>query len=107
MAPEPIRKVRLMSGEVRYRVTVDAARRPHARRLQQRTSHRTLREARQHLAAVRSGLRDGSMVSLHRLTVSEYLDTWLHGKRDLRPTTRRGYVDALKPLHSSLGSRQL
>jgi integrase len=39
--------------------------------------------------------------------VAAYLDTWLHGKRDLRPTSRRSYVDALKPVHAALGGSQL
>ena len=41
---------------------------------------------------------DGTLVQPTSLTVSQVLDEWLEGKRDLRPSTRRCYVDALKPV---------
>jgi integrase len=39
------------------------------------------------------------------MTMDQLLDEWLNGKRDIRPSTRRSYVDALKPVREFLGRR--
>ena len=51
---EPIRKVRLSGGTIRYRAVVDVGRRPDGRRLQRTETHATLKEARAWVARTRA-----------------------------------------------------
>jgi integrase len=104
---EPIRKITLSDGSVRYRVVVNAGRKPDGSRAQRTSTHRTRREAREWLAAVRSDMNRGTYVALQRTTLNEHLDTWLEGKRDIRPATRRSYVDGMKPVRQMLGHKLL
>lgn len=63
MSREPIRKITLSDGSMRYRVVVDAGRKPDGSRAQRTSTHRTRREAREWLAAVRSDLTRGTYVA--------------------------------------------
>ena len=103
MAQEPIRKISLADGSTRYRVVVNAGRKPDGSRAQRTSTHRSRKEARAWLAAIRSSLTDGTYVPSTQTRLSEHLDQWLEGKRDIRPSTRRGYLDALKPVRAMLG----
>jgi hypothetical protein len=47
MGTEPIRKITLSDGSVRYRVVVDAGRKLDGSRAQRTSTHRTRREARE------------------------------------------------------------
>ena len=107
MSTEPIRKITLSDGSVRYRVVVDAGREPDGSRAQRTSTHRTRREAREWLAVVRSDLTRGTYVAPQRTTLNEHLDTWLEGKRDIRPATRRSYVDGMKPVRQMHGHKSL
>ena len=107
MGAEPIRKITLSDGSVRYRVVVNAGRKPDGSRAQRTSTHRTRREAREWLAAVRSDMNRGTYVAPQRTTLNEHLDTWLEGKRDIRPATRRSYVDGMKPVRQMLGHKLL
>jgi len=102
---EPIGKVGRSDGSVRYQVRVDFSRDADGRRVQRYRTFATRREAREWLASVIDERAKGTLVPPSRLTVDEILDEWLDGKRDLRPSTRRTYVDALKPVRRTLGSR--
>ena len=103
MAQEPIRKISLADGSTRYRVVVNAGRRPDGSRSQRTSTHRTRKEARAWLTSIRSSLTDGTYVPSTQTRLSEHLDQWLEGKRDIRPSTRRGYLDALKAVRAMLG----
>ncbi len=74
-----------------------AGRQDRSPRLRLRGQDAAERDAEDKLAIVRAGQRH-----VGTLTVSQYLDEWLAGKRRLRPTTRRGYETDirlhLKPL---------
>ena len=96
---EPIRKVVRSNGTVRYQARIDIGRGADGQRLQRRGTFATRRDAREWLATVVDERAKGTLVAPSRLTVGEMLDEWLDGKRDLRPSTRRTYVDALKPVH--------
>lgn len=105
---EPIRKITGAGGKVRYRVVLDIGRRPDGRRDQRTSTHATLREARAELSRIRHEMNTGTYVAPATQTVSEYLDGWLPGvQRRVRPSTYRGYVDALKPVREQLGDRRL
>ena len=83
MGSEPIRKVTLSDGSVRYRVVVDVGRKLDGTRAQRTSTHRTRRGAREWLAAVRADLTRGTYVAPQRTTLDQHLDTWLEGKRDI------------------------
>jgi integrase len=104
---EPTRKVVRSDGSVRYQARVDIGRLAGGRRGQQKRTFVTRREAREWLASIVKNRADGTLVQPTSLTVSQALDEWLQGKRDLRPSTRRCYVDALKPVHLNLGQRPI
>jgi len=51
---------------------------------------------------------DAGVAEVHGLTVGDFLDQWLNGKRSLRPTTRDGYrLDIERHLIPALGSIRL
>jgi hypothetical protein len=81
---EPIRKITLSDGSGRYRVVVDAGRKPDGTRARRTSTHRIRRETREWLAAVRTDVGRGTYVAPQRTTLDEHLDTWLEGKRDIR-----------------------
>lgn len=105
---EPIRKIELAGGRVRYRVVVDVGLDPATGKRRQVTStHDTLKAARAWLAQTRTDATKGTFVARERTTVADYLDGWLAGRVDLKPSTRRNYEDALKVVRDSLGQRSL
>lgn len=106
---EPIRKVSLRGGGVRYRVVVDVGLRPDGRRDQRTSTHRTLKEARAEVARVRSQVDSGTYIRPVRETVDAHLDSWLESKRLAwkRPATLRSYADALRPVRASCGGKPL
>lgn len=93
MRREPISRVTLPDGRVRYRVRTDAGTRPDGSRLQVHATFDTLREARNYLARVRTEARDGSFIGKSRMTVKQQYEAWLAGKRKLRPSTVQRYRD--------------
>ncbi len=84
---EPIRKVVRSDGSVRYQARVDIGRLAGGRRGQQKRTFLTRREARVWLASMVKNRADGTLVQPSQLTVGQVPDDWLHGKRDLRPST--------------------
>lgn len=106
---EPIRKIILDSGAVRYRVVVDVGTRPDGKRDQRTKTFRTRKEAGQWLSSTRAQVNGGSYVKPAKETVGQHLDSWLESKRlaGKRPATLRCYVDALKPVRDLLGARAL
>ncbi len=104
---EPIRKVSLKDGSVRYRIVVDVGMRPDGRRAQRTSTHRTLKEARAAVARIRSQVDTGIYVTPAKVTVSSYLDGWLAGKRNLKPSSRSGYAHALKPVTRRIGQHRI
>lgn len=105
MSREPIAKVVLADGHIRYRVTVDAGSDPATgRRRQRRATFDTLKAARTWLGQTRTAAQRGSFVDRSRITLGEHLDTWLAGRINLRPSTQQNYRDALRPFQARLGS---
>ncbi len=82
-----------MSGTVEkygptWRIRYDAALKPNGKR-DQRSKGRfaTKKAARAALAQALELVRKGVVSDVRTLTVGEYLDSWLAGKRNLRPTS--------------------
>ena len=96
---EPI--TRLPDG--RYRVRVDAGFHPDGRRRQVQSTHATLKEARLALARVRNEAAQGTYVGRTTVTVRRLYESWLAGKRKIKPTTRQHYTDVSALLLERLG----
>lgn len=107
---DPIRKIELKDGRVRYRFVVDIGRDPadDNKRKQLTKTFGTLREAKAERARIISESSQGTFVRPRKLTVDAYLAEYLEGAtRNVRPSTRRSYSDALAPARSRLGARKL
>lgn len=109
MSREPIRKLeRDSQNRTRYRAVVDIGRDPATgRRRQQTKTFPTLREAKDWVRATRTDVQRGAHVGPQRVTVAEYAETWLEGRRDLKPSTRDNYRLALRPVTATFGARPL
>ena len=108
MAREPIKKITLKSGEVRYRFVTDAPRGPDGKRRQVTQTFDTLREARDALAKIRTESSTGRYVHADKMTLDEYLSEWLAAiGRGVEPGTLRAYQDALRVPREQLGHRKL
>ena len=103
---EPINKIMLKDGAVRYRLVVDIGRDEHGRRKQLTRTFDTRREAGEELARIRHETNLGTYVKSSKETVNSYLDSYLQGAtRGLRASTKRNYQDALQPVRERLGTR--
>lgn len=105
---EPINKITLKDGSVRYRLVVDIGRDDHSRRKQLTRTFDTRREAREELARIRHETNRGTYVKPSQETVNSCLDSYLQGAtRGRRASTKRNYEDALQPVRERLGTRPL
>jgi len=105
---EPINKITLKDGTVRYRLVVDIGRDEHGRRKQLTRTFDTRREAREELSRIRHETHQGTYVKSSKETLNSYLDGYLQGAtRGLRASTKRNYEDALRPVRERLGIRPL
>ena len=105
---EPINKVALKDGSIRYRLVVDIGRHENGRRKQLTRTFDTRREAREELSRIRHETNLGTYVKPSKETVNSYLDGYLKGAtRGLRASTKRNYEDALQPVRERLGTRPL
>ena len=102
---DPIKKIMLKDGQVRYRFVVDAGRDPATgRRVQLTKTFEKWGEARAERARIVAETARGTFVRPKKITVAAYLDQWLEGAtRNVRPSTRRSYIDALAPVRDRLG----
>lgn len=105
---EPIRKITLAGGTVRYRLVVDIGRDETGKRNQLTRTFDRLRDARAELSRIRHQANDGTYVQPSKITVNQYLDEYLVGAtRNRRASTKANYRDALKPVRAWLGDRPL
>jgi integrase len=105
---EPIRKLTLADGSVRYRLVVDIGRDANGKRQQITRTFDKLKEARAELSRVRHQTDRGTYVRPSQMTVNEYLDEYLIGAtRGRRESTKANYRDALKPARDQLGDKPL
>jgi integrase len=106
---DPIKKITLQNGKVRYRFVVDIGRDPQTGRRRQLTVTKdTLKEARAELARIRHQRDAGTYIAPSAITVGEWLDQWLEYKRrDVEETTIRTYSLALVHVRDRLGHLRL
>jgi len=122
---DPIKKIELANGRVRYRFVVDvgqrakvdnatgrpavdAAGRQVMVRDQRTFTYDTLKEARAERARIISESAKGTYVKPTKTTVEDWLSEWLSTKeRSVKPTTHRHYVDVLRPVRERFGQMEL
>src|SRR5262249_3632600 len=105
---EPIRKITLADGAVRYRLVVDIGRDEKGRRKQLTRTFDRLKDARAELSRIRHQTTEGTYVQPSKITVSQYLDEYLVGAtRNRRAPTKANDRDALKPVQARLGDQPL
>lgn len=98
-----IKKVELKSGETRYRFVIDFGKKPDGKRDQRTFTYLTLKEARAEHGRIVADRAKGTLVMTSKATVAQLCETWLNGKRNLSPGTRRTYVDGLKRITDRVG----
>jgi hypothetical protein len=105
---EPIRKIVLKDGTVRYRLVVDVGHDRTGRRRQITRTYDKQKEARAELSRIRHQQAEGNYVRPSAVTVSQYLDEYLVGAvRGRRASTKSNYCNAFKPVRERLGERTL
>lgn len=105
---EPIRKIKLRNGKVRYRLVVDIGVDENGKRQQLTRTFDKQKEARDELARIRSELGKGTYVKPSEQTVNEYLDEYLAGAtRGRRESTRVSYRDSFRCPRELFGHRPI
>lgn len=105
---EPIRKIELKDGTVRYRLVVDIGRDENGKRQQLTQTFDKLKEARAELSRIRHETDKGVYVKPSDITVNQYLDEYFVGAtRGRRASTKVSYRDAFRPVRERLGDRKL
>ncbi|MFI1937705.1 tyrosine-type recombinase/integrase [Streptomyces purpureus] len=123
---DPIKKVTLRGGKVRYRFVVDvgqttvkdkatgkvvidpATGQPKMRRRQLTVTKDTKTEAENEYARIRHQKAIGTFVAPTKTTVAELVDLWLKAAtRDVERATARSYEDAMRYVRTRLGGKQL
>ena len=105
---EPIRKIEMKDGTVRYRLVVDIGRDENGKRLQLTRTFDKLKEARAELSRIRHETDQGTYVKPSEITVDDYLDEYLVGAtRGRRESPKVSYRDAFRPVRERLGARAL
>jgi integrase len=80
-----------------WRIRYEAGLRPDGKRDQRsKAGFKTKREAQEALSEALEQVRRGVVTDTRGLTVGAYLDSWLDGKRKLRPSTRRAYESHIR-----------
>jgi integrase len=105
---EPIRKIELKDGTVRYRLVVDIGQDENGKRQQITRTFDKLKDARAELSRIRHETDKGTYVKPSDTTVNQYLDEYLVGAtRGRRESTKVSYRDAFRPVRERLGHRNL
>ena len=118
---DPIKRVELPSGAIRYRFTVDVGLKvktdkdgrpvlkdgkPVMVRDQRTHSFERRKDAVEKRASLLADKARGNIVAASKKTLGQFLTEWLAGRR-LKRRTLANYRDALKPVHEQLGEIEL
>ncbi|WP_030409736.1 tyrosine-type recombinase/integrase [Streptomyces albus] len=101
---DPIKRIVLKDGTVRWRTVVDAGLTPEGKRKQITITRSTKTEAEEERARIIHQRRRGTLVIPSKLTVAELVDMWLEGViPDVEQKTARSYIDAMAYVKKHLG----
>ncbi|WP_327667609.1 tyrosine-type recombinase/integrase [Streptomyces sp. NBC_00485] len=105
---DPIKKITLADGTVRYRFVTDGPRQANGKRRQIKKTFDTKKEARAELARIRHQSTTGTFVVPTKVTVDELLDLWLRSAiRGVEEATASNYDNAIRPARLFLGDKRL
>lgn len=106
---DPIKKVTLASGKVRYRFVVDVGRNPETGERQQVTrTFDTKKEAQNERARIVHEKSAGTLVVPAKTTVGQLVDMWLREATvDVEAATKRSYEDAMRYVRTRLGEKRV
>ncbi|GLX92928.1 Arm DNA-binding domain-containing protein [Herbidospora sp. NBRC 101105] len=106
---DPIKRIELKDGTVRYRFVIDVGRDPETRKRKQVThTFDTKREAKSEYARIKSEVDRGTYVRPSDVTLNTFLDQYLaSATRDVEQATASNYRHALRPVRERLGDRRL
>lgn len=105
---DPIKKVRLASGEIRYRFVIDVGKHPNGKRRQITVTRDDEDEARAEYGRILTEKASGTLILPSKITVAEWLDQWLAVKaRDIEESTIATYRNTLVHIYDRLGSTKL
>ncbi|HCA86443.1 MAG TPA: site-specific integrase [Streptomyces sp.] len=105
---EPIRKITHKDGRTRYRLVVDIGTDAEGKRQQLTRTFNTKKEALSELSRIRHEVHAGTFVAPTKTTVNDWLDAWLKSAiRDVEEATAANYEDALRPVRTHLGNKEL
>lgn len=103
--PPGAREIVLPNGQKRIELVIDIGLDPATgRRRQSRRRYRTVEQAQDAYAKVRTAVRAGTHVARSNENVRDACAAWLAGKRNLKTSTRAGYAHALEPVVASYGA---
>lgn len=108
MAKDPIKRIELKDGSVRYRFVVDIGRDPETGQRQQKTMTFDKKgEARREYDRIRHQTATGQYVKPSNATVDQIIDSYLKGAtRGKRANTRQNYELAFRCVRDQLGARK-
>lgn len=102
---DPIKRVTLKSGRVRYRFVIDVGSKPDGRRDQRTYTYDSLKEARDERARIVAERAQGTLVKPNRKrTVGEVVAQFLESKADRKPGYLQSLKDALRPVVDRWGA---
>ncbi|KJS53429.1 integrase [Streptomyces rubellomurinus subsp. indigoferus] len=102
---DPISKLTLKNGTVRYRFVIDAPPDGNGKRRQIRRTFDTKKEARDEYARIRHQRSTGTYVVPSKMTVDELLDIWFQTAiRDVEEATKANYYGTIRPIREFLGA---
>ncbi|MGV9867820.1 tyrosine-type recombinase/integrase [Rhodococcus koreensis] len=87
-----------------YHFRITTGHRDDGRPIRERHSFATQVEAIKAYDRISAEVESGRHTQRSELTVAEYIEQWLAGKRKIRPVTAQGYRHALQPFVDSLGN---
>lgn len=102
-ARDPIKRVELGDGRVRYRFVIDVGTKPDGKRDQRTFTYDSKKEAIAERAKIIAAKAAGTYVRPAKVTVAQLVEAWLKGKRNLGKGTRRTYTDALQRAVDRIG----
>jgi integrase len=103
-----IQRVVLQDGSIRWRFRLDLEPDATGKRRQRTVTRKTEAEAIAAQAKARADVRSQTYIEPSRITVSEWLDTWLEmNARTWRPATRVSYKAMLRLVRARIGERPL
>jgi integrase len=100
---EPIKKVTLKNGKIRWRFVIDVGVKSDGKRDQKTFTFDTLTDARKKRAEILTDVTRGTYVMDSKKTVEQHISEWLDGRRGIKRGTANSHRMSLKPAVERIG----